>query len=302
MNRHARAILALIAAAAFWAGNYVFGKVAVADMSPFSIVLLRWAIALIPLAVVAQIVEHPDWLAALRHWRFLLMQSVLGLAAYNLLLYAALRVSTAFAASLINAANPALIALVALVVLRERIGWRGGIGIALALVGVFIVLSHGHLSVLSVVFNPGSLLMLGAIGMWTAYTIAARKGPQLPPITATTIQVAFAVAILSLAAPFVGVTLPSTGPAMGSLLFIAIFPSCLSYVLWNTALTLISPGQAGVFLNLITLFTALWALVTGEPITASQIIGGLTIIIGVLLTSLPAHTAAKTEVPEQAQQ
>lgn len=32
-------------------------------MSPFSIVLLRWAIALIPLAVVTQILERPDWWA-----------------------------------------------------------------------------------------------------------------------------------------------------------------------------------------------------------------------------------------------
>ncbi|MCI1747176.1 MAG: DMT family transporter [Acidipropionibacterium sp.] len=293
MSRHTRAILALIAAAAFWAGNYIFGKVAVADMTPFSIVLLRWAIGLVPLAVVAQIIEHPDWLAVLRHWRFLLIQGVLGLLVYSLLLYAALRVSTAFAASLVNAANPALIALVALVVLRERIGWRGGAGIAIALIGVFIVLTHGHLSALATAFDPGSLFMLGAISAWAAYTVAARKGPQLPPITATTIQVAFVVAILGIAAPFVGVTLPSTGPALASLLFIAVFPSCLSYVLWNTALAVIPPGRAGVFLNLITLFTALGALITGEPITASQIIGGLTIVAGVLLTSLPAHSGVE---------
>ncbi|MFT8593606.1 MAG: DMT family transporter [Bifidobacterium sp.] len=296
MKRHTKAIVALVAASAFWAGNYVFGKVAVEDMSPFSIVLLRWAIALVPLAIIAQTVEHPDWLAVMRHWRFLLMQSLLGLFAYNFLLYEALRGSTAFGASLINAANPALIALAALFVLHEGIGWRGGAGIALALVGVLIVLTHGDFTTLTTIFDPSSILMLAAIGVWTAHTIAARKGPRLPPVTAVTIQVAFIVVGLGVAAPFVGVTLPSTGSALGSLLFIAIFPSCLSYVLWNTALTVISSGKAGVFLNLITVFTALWALATGEAIGASQIVGGVTIIVGVLLTSWSSQGASGSPI------
>lgn len=294
-----RAVLSLIVATAFWAGNYIFGKVAVAGMSPFSIVFLRWAIALVPLAIVAQTVEHPDWRAVLRHWRFLLVQGVLGLFAYNFLLYAALRVSTAFAASLINAANPALIALAALVVLHERIGWRGGAGIVIALVGVLIVLTHGDLAALMATsFGGGDLLMFGVIAVWTAYTIAARRGPRLPPVTAVTVQIAFIVAGLGIAAPFVGVTLPHSGPELASLLFIAVFPSCLSYVLWNTALTIIPSGRAGVFLNLITLFTAIWALATGQPIAASQVVGGLTIIAGVLLTTLPVHpTTPPSKIP-----
>ena len=97
---------------------------------------------LVPLVAIAKVVEHPDWMAVLHHWRFLLMQGLLGLFAYNFLLYAALRTSSAFAASLINAANPALIALTALIVLHERVGWRGGVGIALALLGVLVVLGR----------------------------------------------------------------------------------------------------------------------------------------------------------------
>lgn len=290
MSRRNRAILSLVVAAAFWAGNYVFGHVAVESMSPFSIVFLRWAIALIPLVLIAQLAEHPDWRMVIGHWRFLLFQGVLGMFAYNFLLYAALHVSTAFAASLINAANPALIALVALVVLHERIGWRGAVGIALALLGVLVVLTRGDIGTLTTsAFGSGTWLMLGAIAVWTVYSIAGRMGPRLPPVTAVTVQAAFVVAGLAVVAPFVGVTIPKDAPGVASLLFIAIFPSCLSYVLWNTALDEISPGKAGVFLNLITLFTAIWALATGETISVSQIVGGLAIIVGVLLTTLPGH-------------
>ncbi|MCI1218482.1 DMT family transporter [Bifidobacterium crudilactis] len=136
--------------------------------------------------------------------------------------------------------------------------------------------------------------MLGVIGVWTAYTIAARSGPRLPPITAVTVQVAFIVAGLGAFAPFIGMTFPHNGPELASLLFIAVFPSCLSFALWNMALTVIPSTRAGVFLNLITLFTAIWAFANGDTITASQIIGGLAIITGVLLTSWPAKTATPT--------
>ncbi|MFZ2625093.1 MAG: DMT family transporter [Propionibacterium sp.] len=288
------AIVSLVAATAFWSGNYIFGKVAVAAMSPFSLVFLRWAIALIPLVILAQVVERPDWRALMRHWKFLLLQSALGMFAYNVLLYAALQVSTPFAASLINAANPALIAVAAFVVLGERIGPRGIVGIVLALLGVLIVLTHGDIAALFAnSFGTGDLLMLAVIAVWTAYTIAARRGPQLPPISQVAVQTVFIVVGLGLAAPFVGVSLPHSSPALLSLLFIAVFPSFASYVLWNRALETIPPARAGVFLNLITLFTASWALLTGTPITAPQIIGGIAIIIGVLLTALPASALGK---------
>ena len=287
MSARSRAFIALVAAAAFWAGNYVFGHVAVASMSPFSIVLLRWALALIPLGVIAQCLEHPRWKELLAHWPFLLMQAALGMFAYNILLYAALHVSTAFEASLINAANPALIAVAATVLLHERLGWKGAVGIALALFGVLIVLTQGDISTLfRNAFGPGALLMIGAIVVWTAYSIAGRMGPRLPPVSSVLVQAVFVVIGMGAAAPFVGVTLPTSTEAFASLLFIAVFPSCLSYVLWNVALTQIPSGMAGVFLNLITLFTAMWALMTGETITVSQIVGALVIIGGVMLTAL----------------
>jgi drug/metabolite transporter (DMT)-like permease len=300
MSARSRSVLALVAAAAFWAGNYVFGHLAVESMSPFSIVLFRWAFAVIPLALIAQFLEHPDWRAVLSHWPFLMMQAALGMFAYNFLLYAALHVSTAFQASLINAANPALIAVAAMLLLHERLGWRGGVGIALALFGVIIVLTHGDFStLLSSAFGSGALLMIGAILVWTAYSIAGRMGPQLPPITSVCVQALMVSAALGLAAPVVGVTLPTSGSALASLVFIAVFPSCLSYVLWNMALTRIPSGQAGVFLNLITLFTAIWALAVGEPITISQVIGGGIVILGVILTALPARHADTEIQPTQ---
>lgn len=287
-------VVSLLAATLFWAGNYVVGASAVAEIPPLSLVLLRWAFAVLPLFAIAQLVERPRWRELLLAWRRQLLLSVLGMLGYTLFLYAALQFTDAFNASLINAFNPALITIAAVLFLREKLTRTAVLGILIALVGVLIVLSGGDVArLLSTGFGTGDLLMIGAILVWTAYTIVGRKGPRLPPISSTAVQAGFAVIVM---VPVVlltgGLVLPSTGGGWGALGFIALFPSVLSYVLWNRALTVIPPARAGVFLNLITVFTAVFTVLAGHPFTLAQIIGGVVVIAGVALANERAFRRA----------
>ncbi|MFT4296941.1 MAG: DMT family transporter [Micropruina sp.] len=286
------AVISLLLATLFWAGNYVIGAAAVTTIDPLSLVLLRWSIAVIPLLVIAQLTERPSWRQVFAAWPWLIAGSLFGLLGYNLLLYAALQHTDAFDASLINAFNPALITLAAAVFLRERLNPRAAAGVLIALAGVLVVLSGGNLATLlsGSGFGTGQLLMIGAIIAWTAYTITGRRGPRLPPVTSTAIQAAIAVLVLtpiSLATD--GPTLPATGDAVWALVFIGIFPSVLSYLLWNRALTVLPAAGAGVFLNLITVYTATFTILAGHPYTPAQIVGGGIVIAGVILTNTPSR-------------
>ena len=281
------ATVSLLAATLFWAGNYVVGAAAVAALDPISLVFLRWAFAALPLVAVAQLVERPRWREVLRAWPWLLALTATGLLGYTLLLYTALQFTDPFNASLINAFNPALISIAAVFFLRERLSATGVAGIVLALVGVLIVLSGGDPAALfRTGFGVGDLFMLGAITAWTAYTIVGRGTKGVPPITSTALQAVITVLLLT---PVVlltgGPTLPATPDAWGALVFIGVFPSVLSYLLWNRALGEIPPARAGVFLNLITVFTALFTIVAGHPFTAAQIVGGVVVIGGVALAN-----------------
>jgi drug/metabolite transporter (DMT)-like permease len=281
------AVASLLGATLFWAGNYVVGAGAVESIDPLSLVLLRWSLALVPLLAIAQLVERPHWRQVLAAWPWLIALSVSGLLGYNLLLYTALKHTDAFNASLINAFNPALITLAAAAFLRERLTRPAVGGVLIALVGVLLVLSNGNVGkLLHAGFGTGELFMIGAIGAWSAYTIIGRLAPPLPPITATAIQAAITIAVLTpFSLPAGGPALPSAQSAIASLAFIALFPSVLSYLLWNRALTVIPAGKAGVFLNLITVFTALFTILTGHPYTVAQVAGGVIVIAGILLTS-----------------
>lgn len=294
------AVLSLLGATLFWAGNYVVGADALQSIDPLSLVLFRWVIAVVPLLVIAQFVERPNWRSVLAAWPWLTALGVLGLLGYNLLLYFALGHTTAFNASLINAFNPALITLGAAVFLRQRLTPLAVAGILTALAGVLIVLSGGDVNrLLGAGFGAGEVLMVGAIFVWTAYTIIGRLAPEVPPVTATAVQAAVAVALLApVSFATGGPSLPATGPGAASLLFIAIFPSVLSYLLWNRALTVLPAGGAGVFLNLITVFTAILTILAGQAYTPAQMIGGATVIAGVIITNAPSlrRPASKGEL------
>jgi drug/metabolite transporter (DMT)-like permease len=289
-----RASIYLVLATLFWSGNLAVGQAAVNTLTPLELTFWRWALAALPLVALTHFVERPDWRAVLGRWRVLLLLSVLGMCCYTLLLYTALQHTSALYASMITAANPALIVVMAIFILGEKPGALGWLGIALGLTGVLLVLTRGELGrVFSLTFNVGELLMLGAIAVWGFYTIISRW-LELPAIAATAVQVVMATVLLAPAAAAAGARFPSTAAEGWSIAYIAAFPSLGAYLCWNLALKTTPPGTAGNYLNLIVVFTAAITVLTGIPVTLTQAIGGLLVITGVVLASRPGRSAGVT--------
>lgn len=279
-----KASLYLVLATLFWSGNFVVGQAAVASMTPLDLTFWRWTLAAVPLLLLAHFVEKPDWRAVLRRWPVLLLLSVLGMSGYTLLLYGALGHTSAVNAALITAVNPALIVVLAILLLGERTTRLGWLGICLGLLGVLLVLTRGELlRVFSLSINTGELMMIGAVVVWGLYTIIARR-LAVPAIAATAVQVAMASVTLAPFAVALNVRLPQTEAEAWSLAYIVVFPSLGAYLFWNIALKTTPPGTAGNSLNLIVVFTALITVALGTPLTLVQILGGLLVIGGVLLT------------------
>lgn len=276
----------MVGAALFWAGNYVVGAVAVRSMSPFDLTFLRWVIAAVPLLVIAQLIEKPRWGAVIRAWPLLVLLGVLGMLGYNLLLYEALNFTSPAGAALINAANPATMALLAVLLTRERLSGRAVAGIVVSFAGVLLILSGGDpRTLLALDVNVGQALMIGAIIVFSLYSIWGRLLRSVPPITATAAQ---AVMVLLVMSPFAianGVQVPTEPEPLLALLYIGIFPSVGAYVLWNLALRDTAPSVAGIFLNLVTVFTVLLGLLLGDAVPLVDLVGGAIVIVGVVLTS-----------------
>jgi drug/metabolite transporter (DMT)-like permease len=286
LTKHQAWIL-LVFCALFWAGNYVFGSYVIQDIPPIWITLLRWSLALLLLFPIARFLENPDWKAAMQSWKPLLAMGILGIIGYNLILYTALEYTSPTNAALVNSLNPAVIVLFSIFLLKERISLLQGVGFGISLIGVLIILTDGNLlQLFHAKYNKGDLWMLLAILVWTLYSIMAKQLEQVPPITATAISALMGILILLPFCLWHGIELQAVSSlALTGIIYMALFPSIGSFIFWNLSVRAIGASQAGIFLNLIPVFTAIISLIVGENITLHQVQGGLLVIAGVLLTT-----------------
>lgn len=284
-------LAALMGANLFFSGNYMVGGIAMASMPLMSLMFIKWFAAAIPMLIIAHYVERPDWRRVLASWKKILLMGALGIAGYGFMFYEALTKTSPMNAGLINAFNPALIALASAVFLNEALTKRKLGGIAIAFCGVVWVLTAGNpIQLLSQTPNVGDLWMLGSIACWAAYTIIARRGGDVPPLSSCALQMIFFTAFMTPYTVIHGLTLPSTSAAAWSMAYIAIFPSALAFALWNYGAKHIDPGIAGQTLNLTVPFIAVMTLLAGGTIGSVEVVGGALVLFGVYLTLLKPKT------------
>lgn len=277
----------LTGAALFWAANYVVGALVIGAIDPFSLAFLRWLFAAIILVGLAQLLERPDWRLVWRRLPRLVLLSSLGMVSFALFLYIGLETTTPISASLVSSTGPVLIAITATIVLRERPGLRQWGGLAVALAGVLMVISRGSLdTILGLQFAVGDLWVIVATIAWTAYTVLSRKPLGIPPLTSTAVQAASATVILGIVVAFTGLHLPADGATWGGLAIIVVLSSALAYLLWNLGLVKVPAAVAGIFLNLIPVFTVVMELLMGSRVSWAQWLGGALVLGGVLLATL----------------
>lgn len=282
-----RVWLLLVLCNLFWAGNLVFGKFVVAEMTPVGLTFTRWLFASIILIFIAHIIEKPKWNTVFKEWPSLIGLAIFGIVAYNSVLYYALYFTSPTNASLVNSFNPGVIAVASAIYLREKISRIQGLGILVSLLGVLVIMTKGNLLQIFVThYNKGDLLMIVAIILWTVYSIIGKKLTTIPPIASTAVSGLIAAIIMAPFAIAQGIdyaklsTIAVTGVA-----YITIFPSIFSFIFWNMGVREIGASKAGVFLNLSPVFTAAISWALGQKITIVQVLGGLLVFLGVYITT-----------------
>ncbi|WP_312198653.1 DMT family transporter [Anaerospora hongkongensis] len=283
----------------FWAGNYVFGKYVITEITPLWITFSRWVLALFFLFPIAYYFEKLEWKTIRQDWLLLTCMGGLGIIGYNLLLYSALAYTTATNAALVSALNPGIIVIVSVFLTGERISKLQAAGFLVSLAGVLIILTNGKVAhLLQANYNQGDLLMLAAVFVWTAYSLISKK-LQTPPITATAVSSAIAVIMMMPFAASQGINFAAIKPlALGGIIYIILFPSVCSFVFWNLSVKAVGASKCGVFLNLVPVFTAIISVMLGENITLAQLFGGLAVFLGVYLTTgLLDKWFARTDKP-----
>jgi drug/metabolite transporter (DMT)-like permease len=278
--------LLLTIVALLWAGNSVVGRAARDVVPPFTLALVRWSGALLLVAPFARRPLQADLPALKTFWRMVLLLGLLGVAAFNALLYSGLHYTTATNALLIQAAIPPLIAVFAFALFRETTNLRQAGAILLSLVGVIVVVCQGDATILlHLKIGLGDGLILAAAAAWALYTILLRKRPAVHPLSF--LACTFAVAVLAMlplaAAEWAGGQGVVWGPtAFGAMAYVAVLPSVVAYLLYTRGVDLIGSARAGQFISLMPLFgAALSVMLLGEPLRGFHLVGGAFIVAGI---------------------
>jgi drug/metabolite transporter (DMT)-like permease len=283
------AYLLMTMTALFWAGNSVIGRAARDLVPPVALAFWRWMLAFALVIAFAWPHLRRDRAALLARWPWVLVLGVLGVGAFNTLLYSGLQYTTALNALLMQSAQPPLIMLMAFLLFRERTGPVAIAGVMLALVGVLVIVARGDLEVLvQLKLNPGDAIILVAMLLWVLYSVLLRFRPEVHPLSF--LAVTFAIACLFILPFYVaelaaGRRIVAAPESFATIAYVGIFPSLLAYAFFNRGVELIGPGRAGVFLNLMPVFGALLAIfLLGERFSLPHAVGFGLIAVGLMLT------------------
>lgn len=283
--------LLLILTTLFWSGNFVLSRGMHTDIPPMTLSFWRWLLALVILLIFCWRTVYPQRHVLIKERTFIIVQGLLGVTGFNSLIYLAVQTTTAVNAVLINSCTPILIALCSLVIYRELLRTRQWLGILTSLTGVALIMTGGDLrSLLGLEFNRGDLLVLLAGLVWALYSINLRNYPkELHPFTFLTGIVI--VGIIGIIPLFItelvlGHTMTVTGPTLGAIVYVAIFPSVLAFIFWNRAVRDIGASRAGTFIHLMPVFSSILAVIfLHETIEVFHIQGITLVFTGIFLAT-----------------
>jgi drug/metabolite transporter (DMT)-like permease len=281
----------LIAVPAIWGGTFVAGKHVVGTFSALMGSFERYVIACVALLIAAFVLEGGLPRLTRQQWFATFVLGLLGVFAYNLFFMGALERLPASRAALIIALNPVITITLSSFALKERLSPRRWAGVVIALIGVWIVISHGDvISIASAGVGLGELFMLCAVTSWALYTIIGRKVlAGLSPIAATNYAALFGTLLLGLAASREFDTLQVAQfdwKMIAALLYLGVGGTSLAFVWYYMSIRKFGASVASIFNNLVPVFgVAISVLVLGESLLPSMLVGGAVAIVGVFMVS-----------------
>lgn len=287
--------LLLALSALFWAGNFIVGRAIHSAIIPVQFNFWRWLIALLLLLLFVYPTLYRQKAIYRKHWKFVLLLAITGIAGFHICVYQALQTTTAINSLLFLSISPVMIMLGSRLLFAEPLSPGQVTGILLSLGGVMIIISHGQPEIiLALKFNRGDLWMLLAITLWSTYSVILKHKPATidqKGLLGITVLVGVLVMlpgyVISLASD---VSLTFSPTILQGLAYVSVFASVLAYFCWNYGVARLGPNRAGTFLHLMPLFgVMLSAIVLGEHMQHFHWLGAGLIVLGITLSNRAAR-------------
>jgi drug/metabolite transporter (DMT)-like permease len=271
-----------------WGIPYLFIRVAVAEITPATLVLARTAIAaaiLLPYAI-----ARVDLRAVLARWRWVVAFAAVEIAIPWVALGSAEQKVTSSLAGLLIAGVPLVGTALALATGgADRVGRAGLVGLLVGLVGVAAIV-WGNFAT----SDPGALVEIAivVVGYAVGPAILARRLGGLPAVGVMAVSLTLCALVYI---PIAAVQLPAVMPSqnvVASVVILAVVCTAAAFLIFAALIDEIGPVRATVITYVNPAVAAiLGVLVLNEPFTLAMGIGFALVVLGLTLATRRSSAA-----------
>lgn len=275
--------LVFLALGFMWGSSYLFIKIGVETLAPFTLIALRLGIGLIVLAGVVAFAREPLPRNP-RIYGHLVVMSVINIALPFYLITTAEQTTDSALAAIINASVPLFVIVIAALALHdEPITINRLAGLAVGFVGVVILVGRGLGAVGAGDALYGELALVGSSISYAAGAVYARRNVRgLRPMIPALFQVGFAFLITAALALAFERPLPTSlrPDAVIAVVWLGILGSGLAYLAFFRLLAHWGATRTALVAYLLPVVgIVLGALVLSEQVDA-RILAGTGLVIG----------------------
>jgi drug/metabolite transporter (DMT)-like permease len=277
-------LLALTLTMLIWGVTPVFLRSLSVGLGPADALVIRYVP--IALACIVILAVTGKWRIARADWPRLLVISIVGVFGYSTASVYGFATVPAGIGGLIYATQPLFIVLLAVIMLGERLTLRIIAGLVLAFAGTVLLVWDDLISAGAVQpYLPGILLLLFACFAWSFYSVPGKVFIQRYGTLSTT-----TLSLLIGTLPMLALASPATIDTLAAMTlrqwlevgFLAGISSFVAMFGWTYATARLAASTIGASLYVIPVIAVLaGALILGETVTLTTILGGLLILVGV---------------------
>ena len=277
LKMHPKAILLTLLVVIIWGSNFIFIKIGVSELQPLALLSLRFLLAGL---IFLPFMKWPGLKKALTISSIGVLMGLL----HQGFLYAGLTYVPAGMMSILLQSQVILVTLIGWIFLKEDIGWRTWVGIALGICGIIILVGGDNLngSITGIIYG-----LLSAFFIAVTYIIMKRLD-KVNPFTYIALihlpvaPIIFASSIILEGTEWITNINELNWNVIGVVLIYQAVILSFSHIIWQKLLVRYPVSEIVPWTLLLPLFAvAIAAPILEEPITLSIISGGILTILGV---------------------
>jgi drug/metabolite transporter (DMT)-like permease len=286
-------VLLMLSLILFWGSSFVVVKVALTEgLTPVSVATFRFLVAgaLFLFALAYTKTRNRRYKLAVDRGDapMLLLLALTGVTFFFIAQYTGIEMAGASTAAILQTLlSPILITVISFALLRERLVQRQVLGIVIAAVGAFIIITGGTLTFLNEPnFFLGSLILLSTPLLWTAYSLLGKRIMEKydPLLVVSYVNVLGGLCLVpfSVAEHSIDrITMMSLN-AWFAILYLSVTCSLIGYFIWFYVIKHVGAAVTSTFLFGEPIITVIFAaLFVGEQVNLVIIGGGFMIFLGV---------------------